>query len=40
MSNFLKSINYINSLINQVKIGSKEYKLMCALKYKYIQDYK
>lgn len=36
---FTKTMIYFNNLINQVEIGSKEYKLMCLLKYKYIQDY-
>jgi hypothetical protein len=35
---FVKAIQYFNSLINQVEVGSKEYKLLCLAKYKYIQD--
>jgi hypothetical protein len=36
---FTKAIEYFNSVINQVEKGSKEYRLMCLLKYRYIQDY-
>lgn len=40
ITKFTKSMEYINSLINQVNVDTKEYKLLCALKYMYIQDYK
>lgn len=33
-----KAMKYFNNIINQVERGSKEYKLMCLLKYRYIQD--
>lgn len=36
---FTKAMEYFNTIIDQVEIGSKEYKLMCLLKYRYIQDY-
>ena len=36
---FTKTVEYFNSIINQVEKESKEYKLMCLLKYRYIQDY-
>lgn len=36
---FTKALEYFNSIINQVEKGSKEYKLMCLLKYRYIQDH-
>ena len=29
----------IEDLINQTETGSKEYKLLCAAKHRYIQDY-
>ena len=35
---FVKAIEYLNNLINQVEVGSKEYRLLCLAKYKYIQD--
>lgn len=34
-----KGIEYFNNIINKVEKGSKEYQLMCLLKYRYIQDY-
>jgi len=36
---FTKGIGYFNDIINKVEKGSKEYRLMCLLKYRYIQDY-
>lgn len=36
---FTKGIEYFNYIINKVEKGSNEYKLMCLLKYRYIQDY-
>jgi hypothetical protein len=36
---FTKAMKYFNDIINQVEVGSKEYQLMCLLKYRYIQDY-
>mgnify|MGYP003603954143 CR=1 FL=1 len=36
---FTKAMDYFNTIINQVEKGSKEYKLLCAAKHRYIQDY-
>ena len=36
---FTRGIKFLNDLINQTEIGSKEYKLLCAAKHRYIQDY-
>lgn len=37
---FSIAMKYYNDLINQVVVGSFEYKLLCLAKYKYIDDYK
>jgi hypothetical protein len=37
---FTKAMKYFNDIINQVEIGSKEYRLMVLLQHKYIQDFK
>jgi hypothetical protein len=34
---FSTSMEFFNDIINKVEKGSKEYKLMCLLKFKYIQ---
>lgn len=36
---FTKAMNFFNNLLNQVEIGSKEYKLLSLAKFRYIQDY-
>jgi len=36
---FTKAMEYFNEQINKVEKGSEEYKLMCLLKYRYIQDF-
>jgi hypothetical protein len=36
---FTRGIRFLNDLINQTETGSKEYKLLCAAKHKYIQDF-
>ena len=36
---FTRGIKFLNDLINQTETGSKEYKLLCAAKHRYIQDY-
>lgn len=36
---FSKAMKYYNDLINQVEIGSLEYRLLCLAKYRYIDDY-
>lgn len=36
---FTKAMEYFNNIIDKVEKGSKEYKLMCLLKYRYIQNY-
>ena len=36
---FTRGIKFLNDLINQTEIGSKEYKLLCDAKHRYIQDY-
>lgn len=35
---FTKAMEYYNNLLSQVKVGSKEFKLLCLAKFKYIQD--
>ncbi len=37
---FTKGMEYFNEIINKVEVGGEAYKLMCLLKYKYIQDFK
>jgi hypothetical protein len=36
---FSKGMEYFNSIIDKAEHGSEEYRLMCLLKYRYIQDY-
>lgn len=36
---FTKAIEYFNSIIDKVEVGSKEYQLMCLFKYRYIMDF-
>ena len=36
---FTKGVAYFNSIIDKVEKDSEEYKLLCLLKYRYIQDY-
>lgn len=40
VTKFTLAIEYYNSLINQTVVGSNCYKLLCQVKYKYIQDFK
>jgi len=35
---FTKAMEYYNNLLNQVEVGSREFKLLCLAKFKYIQD--
>lgn len=37
---FTKGVVYFSDIINKVEKGSFECKLMCALKYKYLQDFR
>jgi len=36
---FTKAMTYFNSVIDTSVFGSDEYKKLCALKFRYIQDY-
>jgi len=37
---FTKAMKFFNNTISKVEKGSEAYKLMCDLKYRYIQDFK
>lgn len=36
---FTRGLRFLNDLIDQTETGSKEYKLLCAAKHRYIQDF-